>query len=277
MSRHQPSSHWDGESPGRAWIARLFAALALLALLAGAALAQAEIAQKGNLRVSVNGKLAPKRLPRKGTAPISVSVGGKISTIDQTVPPQLKALRIELNRHGRLDYRGLPTCRYSRIQPGSSSRALSQCGSSQVGEGSFTVDITLAGQEPYPTRGKLLVFNGTQQGKPVLYGHLYAPRPFATSFVIVFKVSKLGHGTYGTLLNAPLPKAMEAWGRLTGLEMTLSRRYSYKGRRHSYISSGCPTPKGIGAVIFPLARTSFDFAGGKKLSATLTSTCKVRG
>ncbi len=249
----------------------------MAALLGGTAVAGAEIAQKGNLRVSVNGKLAPKKLPRKGAAPIAVSVGGRISTTDATLPPQLKTMRIELNRNGRLDFNGLPTCKYSKIQPGSSSRALRQCRSALVGKGSFGANITLAGQEPYPTQGKLLVFNGKRGGKPVLYGHIYSPKPFATSFVIVFKVQRLNKGAYGTALNAPLPKAMDAWGRLTGLQMTLSRKFRVKGRRHSFISSGCPAPKGFTLASFSLARTSFAFADGVKLTSKLSSTCKARG
>jgi hypothetical protein len=131
--------------------------------------------------------------------------------------------------------------------------------------------ITLVGQEPYPTSGRLLVFNSKRGRKPVLYGHI-----FATSFVIVFKVQRLRKGAYGTALNAPLPKAMDAWGRLTGLDMTLSRRYSAGGRRHSFISSGCPAPKGFPGAVFPLARTSFAFDGGPNLTSTLSSNCKVR-
>jgi hypothetical protein len=231
------------------------------------------VTQKGNLRVSVSGKLAPKRLPRKGTAPISVSVGGRISTTDASLPPQLKTLRIELNRNGHLDYAGLPRCDYDRIQPGSSSRALSSCRSSLVGRGSFTADIALAGQEPYPTRGRLLVFNGAQHGKPVLFGHIYSPHPFATSFVIVFAIQRLGGGTYGTALDASLPSGMDAWGRLTSLEMTLTRRYSVRGRAHDFISAGCPAPQGFPSVVFPFARTSFSFEDGKKLSTVLTSSC----
>jgi hypothetical protein len=251
--------------------------IALIAILAIAVLAQAETTQNGNLRVTVSGKLAPKKLPRTGVAPISVSVGGQIATTDETLPPTLKTIRIELNRHGRLDYEGLPTCNYGRIQPGSSSHALAGCRSSLVGEGTFSADITLSGQEPYPTQGKLLVFNSTKGGRPVLYGHIYAPHPFATSFVIIFKVSRLKKGTFGIALNAPLPKAMKSWGRLTGLSMTLDRRFNYKGQSHSYISSGCPAPKGFSATPFPLARTSFAFDGGKELSSVLTGECKVRG
>lgn len=256
---------------------RLAFAVAAIAILATAAIAGAEISQQGTLRVSVSGKLAPKRLPRQGVAPISVSVGGEITTTDQSLPPQLRALRIELNRHGKLDYTGLATCEYPRIQPGSSSHALAGCRPALVGKGSFNATITLAGQEPYPTEGKLLVFNAVQNGKPVLYGHIYAPRPFATSFVIVFRVTQLRKGTYGIILNAPLPAAMKAWGRLTGLRMTLNRRYNYQGRSHSYISSGCPAPKGFPGAVFPLARASFAFVGGQELSSVFSSTCKVRG
>src|SRR3954469_7450366 len=138
--------------------------VALIAILAIAVLAQAETVQQGNLRLTVSGRLAPKKLPREGVAPISVSVGGQTATTDQTLPPTLKKLRVELNRHGRLDYKGLPTCNYGRIHPGSSSHALAGCRSSLVGEGTFSADITRSGQEPYPTGGKLLVFNSTKGG-----------------------------------------------------------------------------------------------------------------
>ena len=253
------------------------AALFAIASLCLAAAASATITQKGNLRVAVEGKLNPKALPRKGVAPIAVTVGGEISTTDETLPPQLKSMRIELNRNGKLDYQGLPVCQYAKIQPGSTSRALAGCRDSLVGEGSFSADITLAGQEPYPTKGKLVVFNGQKGGKPVLYGHIYASRPFATSFVIVFSLSSHKSGTYGTVLDAPLPKAMKAWGRLTGLSMTLSRRYHVDGKPHSYLSSGCPAPKGFAQAQFPLARTSFAFAGGTEVSSVLSSECRARG
>jgi hypothetical protein len=254
-----------------------FIALSAIATLLLCSLAGAVITQKGNLRVGVSGKLSPKKLPRKGVAPIAVSVGGEITTTDETLPPQLKSIQIELNRNGKLDSTGLPVCRYSKIQPGSTSRALAGCRSSLVGKGSFSAEITLAGQEPYPTEGKLVVFNGEKGGKPVLYGHIYSSQPFATSFVIVFKLSKRHRGTYGTVLDAPLPKAMKAWGRLTGLRMTLSRRYQAEGKRHSYLSAGCPAPKGFPGAVFPLARTSFAFAGGMQINSVLSSNCRARG
>ncbi|HUC08577.1 MAG TPA: hypothetical protein VMR96_10880 [Solirubrobacterales bacterium] len=251
-------------------------ALGALCLLTLASLARAEVSQKDTVRVTVTGKLAPRTLPRSGAAPVAVSVGGEIASTDQSTPPQLKALRIEVNRNGHLDSTGLPTCSYDSIQPASSSRALAACRSSLVGQGRFSANIVLSGQEPYPTKGRLLVFNSMSHGKPVLLGQIYAPHPFATSFVFVFAIRHLAKGPYGTALEASLPRALGNWGYVTGIEIKLSRRYSYRGQRHSYISAGCPAPAGFNKVAFPLARTSFTFSGGLKLSSTLNRSCMAR-
>jgi hypothetical protein len=238
---------------------------------------EATVTQKGNLRVAVSGKLSPPALPRTGTAPIEVSVAGKVTTTDESPPPQLQLLKIEINSHGRLDYRGLPTCAVDQIQPASNGRALAACRSALVGQGSFAATIALPGSQPYPISGRLLVFNGRSHGHQVLLGHIYSPHPFATSFVITFQISSQGHGTYGTTLTANLTKALGTKRNLTGIEMTLGRRYSDRGKARSYLSAGCPAPKGFGLVSFPLARTTFGFAGGKKLTSILTRSCKVRG
>jgi hypothetical protein len=254
----------------------LAVALALTIVLASVALAGAEVLRKGTLQVAVSGKLSPQLLPRVGVAPIGVSVGGRILTTDKSSPPRLQTLEIELNRVGQIDYTGLPLCPYNAIQPASTARALSACRPALVGRGSFEAEITLPGQAPYSISGKLLAFNGRRAGKPVLFGQIYAPRPFANSFVIVFAISQLRKGAYGTALSAALPRAMGAWGKLTGIELTLSRRYSYRGRRHSYLSAGCPAPAGLPGASFRFARTSFGFEGGRTLRLTMTRSCRAK-
>jgi hypothetical protein len=255
----------------------LLCALLCAVLGAGAAGAAAELVQSGTLRIAVSGKLSPHRLPRNGSVPIAVSVGGLISATDGSLPPQLKSLRIELNRHGQLDTVGLPSCRIAQIQPASTARALAACRPSLVGQGSFSVDVVLGSQEPYPTSGRLLVFNATYKGRPALLGQIYSAHPFTSSFVIPFVIHEIGRGPYGTALSATLPRALTSWGHVTGIAMKLSRRYSYKGRAHSFISAGCPAPKGFPGTLFSLARTTFGFAEGKKLASTLTRSCTVRG
>ncbi len=235
-----------------------------------------EIAQQGKLRVAVSGRLAPQRLPRNGLAPIAVSLGGKISTTDASPLPQLRALRIELNRHGRLEDEGLPVCPAGRIRIATSARALAACRGALVGQGSFDANIVLRDQKPYPTTGRLLVFNGREGGRPVLLGQIYAAKPFATSFVIVFQIHHRARGEFGAVLTASLPEALGNWGYVTAIDLKLSRRYSYRGRRRSYLSAGCPAPAGFPGALFPLARTSFSFAGGTKLTSTLIQSCRAR-
>ena len=207
---------------------------------------------------------------------MAVSLGGDLSTTDGSDLPRLRTLRIEINRGGRLEEQGLPSCPLAQIAVATSERAAAACRGALVGSGTFHANIVLRGQAPYPTTGKLLLFNGRSHGKPVLLGHIYASKPFATSFVITFKIAERGHGAYGTVLSASLPEALGNWGYVTGIEMKLSRRYTYKGKRHSYLSAGCPAPKGLSTVPFPLIKASFGFDGGRKLSSTLNRSCRVR-
>jgi DNA-binding beta-propeller fold protein YncE len=234
------------------------------------------ISQKGHLRVAIDGRLAPTRLPRTGVAPVAVSLAGEISTTDGSALPQLKKLRIEFNRGGRLEDRGLPVCPLTQINIASTDRALSACREALVGSGDFRANIVLSGQAPYPTTGRLLLFNGRKGGKPVLYGHIYASKPFATSFVITFEIAHRAHGRFGTVLTASLPEALGNWGYVTAIEMRLFRRYAVDGERRSYLSAGCPAPEGFPGAIFTLARTSFGFADGATLTSALTRSCQVR-
>jgi hypothetical protein len=263
---------------GRLQFAKRAVLVALAALLVlGAAFASAEVVQEGNVQLTVDGDLSPQKLPRTGTAPIAVSVGWHIATIDGAPPPKLKTLSIEINRAGRFDLEGLPTCPYDKIQPATTSRALSNCRSALVGRGSFQALISLAGQESYVAKGEMLVFNGKQGKKPVLYGQIYSPRPFANSFVITFNLKDIAKGKYGTALTATLPASLRSWGSLTEIEMRLKRTFGYEGKQRSFLSAGCPAPKGFSKALFPLARTSFAFTGGLEQSLTLTRSCKARG
>lgn len=258
--------------------AKLAIALTALAALAGAGLASAETRSeiKGNLLMTTSATLSPHRLPREGRAPVAVTLGWKVATTDGSQPPTLKELKIEINRNGILDPTGLPVCPYDKIQPASTSRALRNCRSSLVGRGSFAALVGIEGQESYIAKGKMVVFNSEKGGKPVLFGQIYSAKPFSSSFVIVFEVSHARKGAYGTTLNAKLPATLRAWGNLTEIEMRLARKYHFQGKRKSFLSANCPTPKGVPIASFKLARTSFSFERGPKLSSTLTDECRVR-
>jgi len=253
--------------------ASLIAATALT--LGLAAIAHAEVGQRGDLRVSFAGEIAPRALPRSGTAPVAVTVGGRITTTDGSPPPQLQTISIQINRHGHLDSSGLPICRFKQIQPSTTSAALAACRRSLVGEGSFSADVELPQQAPFPSQGKVLAFNGRVDGRPMILAHVYGTQPVPTSFVLPFAIGR-ARGQFGTLLTAVLPETTGEWGFVTGISITLHRRFNYHGAPRSYVSAGCPAPAGLPGVLFPLARARFAFAGGRTLTNTLTKVCKVR-
>ena len=134
---------------------------ASLTLMLGAT-AFAAVIQSGNLRVTVLAQVEPPKLPRSTPAPIAVFVSGHIATADGAVPPQLQSMTVKVNRHGLLQSKGLPFCTLPQIQPGSTQRALDDCSEALVGSGRFWATVVFPDQRPYPTRGRLLVFNGRQ-------------------------------------------------------------------------------------------------------------------
>jgi DNA-binding beta-propeller fold protein YncE len=234
-----------------------------------------EVTQHGKLRVAFAGSIAPKRLPRQGSAPVSASLGGQISTSDGSDPPQLRRVRIAINSHAHLDPAALPPCRIADIDPSTSAGALQACRRSLVGEGSFSANVKLPSQSPFPSQGKVLAFNGVSHGRPVILAHIFGTDPVPTSIVLPFAILA-AKGAYATILQASLPQVTGDWGYVTGLSLRLERRFSSHGPRRAYLSAGCPAPKGFPGAVFALMRTSFDFAGGVKLSSVLTRSCKAR-
>jgi hypothetical protein len=254
---------------------RLAASAAIVAILAAAALSEATVTQQGTLRVNFAGQIEPRRLPRTGLAPVAVSLSGDITTTDHSTPPQLHTITIAINRHGRLNPTGLPRCHYHQIQPASTAEARQACRSSLVGTGTFRANVALPDQSPFPSNGRVLAFNGVLHGHPVIYAHIYGTEPVPISQLVTFRIHRI-EGTYRVVLSAHLPRVAAAWGYVSGLSLTLSRRYRYRGRPHSYLSAGCPAPSGVNVAAYPFARASFGFDDGRTLHSRLTRTCKVR-
>lgn len=260
----------------RASAKRLGLAAAALLTFAAASLAQAEVVQKGVVRVAFEGKIRPHALPRSRQAPVAVSVSGQISTTDGTDPPQLRRISMAINRNGHIDHKGLPKCRYRQIQPSNNREALEACRSSLVGEGHFSAKVLLPEQSPFPSSGKILAFNGEVLDHPVIFAHIYGTEPVPTSFVLPFVV-RHSSGKYATTLDAYLPKVGSDWGFVTGVSLTLSRTFRYRGRTHNYLSAACSAPKGFQQAVFAFAKAKFVFAGEQTLEQTLVRNCSVRG
>jgi hypothetical protein len=241
----------------------------------GIATASATTIQAGNLRVTVLAQVEPPKLPRKTPAPIAVFLSGHVGSVDGALPPQLQTMTVKVNRNGLLQSKGLPVCRLAQVQPGSTQRALDNCSAALVGSGRFWASVVFPDQRPYPTRGRLLVFNGRANGRPALFAHIYTTKPFASSFVVTFALKHIDQGPYGTELTASLPQALGDWGFVDRIKLTLRRKYRFQGKELSYFNAACPAPKGTQTASFPLATAKLSFAGGEAIAATVNKACRV--
>ena len=274
MRWHRRPSERQARTPGRSRTITLLGLLALLVTSAG--IARAELSQSGNIRVAFDGGIVPNELPRNRLAPVAVSVSGEIKNLRGPLPPRVKHISIQVNRHGRLFDKGLPACPRKRLANSTTSMALRRCGRALVGRGQMRSAIALPDQAPLPSKGKITIFKGKPRGgKRVLLAHTYGKKPAPTTYVFVFTMRKT-RGTYGTRLTTTVPRLSSNWGYLSYFAFRLKRRYHHRGRRVSYLSASCPAPNGFPRATFPLSRVQYRFEGGRRVSSTLIRSCRVR-
>jgi hypothetical protein len=250
-------------------------ALLLLGLLAATA-ASGQVEQRGDLRVHFKGNFFPRALPRDTPAPISIHVASRIGTTDGSTPPPLKRFEIALNRNGHLSTEGLPTCTSPELQATSSATAKARCHSALIGRGSYRADVALAGTGTVSATGSVLAFNGRQGRENVVLLHLYGTVPVSATFIVIVHVAKPSVGRFGTVLRGTVPPLAGGLGAIKSLDLTIGRRYRYRGQRRSLITASCAAPVGFPVVSFPLARGSFYFAGHQPFSPVLSRNCRVR-
>jgi hypothetical protein len=253
-------------------LAALAMATALGAALAG--LAHGERSQRGNLIVSLDGELSPLKLPRDRQAPVSVRLDGGLSTADGTTLPRVTRVTIGLPAQAEIATRGLPTCSQRRLRNATPTEALSACRGALVGHGRLESDVLLPNQPPFAIRSRLLAFNGRAGGDKAVVLHAFAADPPAV-VVLPFRI-RPGSGRFGTALVADLSPALGPWPHFAHFEMTLSRRYSYRGRSRSYVSASCPIPPRFTAGFFSFAKASFKIAGGGQVETGIARSCRAR-
>jgi len=252
------------------------AAILTIALLGVAAVAQGEVKQRDNVRVSYDGRLLPHDLPRERLAPVTVSLDGSIGTVDGSRPPQLREIAVAMNRAGKIFSKGLPTCTASTLQQTSSEAALSLCRSALVGHGTFGARVDFPNAPLIPANGKVLVFNSRVDGKQGMLLHLYGSSPVRAAFVLPFKVEHPSKGKFGTVFSTKIPTLASDLGYVTEINLTIGRRYRYAGKPRAFLSASCAAPAGFARAIYELAKITFAFSDGTSIPGPLTRVCGVR-
>jgi hypothetical protein len=254
---------------------RLFAAALLIALCA-AGVARAEVEKQGEVIVAFGGGITPRALPRTGLAPVAVTIDSTVrSSKGIDPPPQLHTISIGINRAGKIFDRGLPTCPVRKIQPATIGAAKKLCRRAIVGSGRVQVRVHLANQPPFTFHGPMLIFHAKRaDGDRRLIAQVYGIKP-PSAFVLYFRIIREA-GEFGTVIKTSLPKAAHKWAYVTHFDMKLRRIYTYRGRRHSFISASCKAPDGFPGAVYNFANANFGFDGGVHVNTTLVRDCVVK-
>ena len=253
----------------------VLATLACLASIAVAGVSQA-VQKVGDFTVTFNGGISPRKLPRSGTAPVGVQMGGKIKTSEDADPPILERIILDINRNGVIQTRGLAHCPLGKLKNATQAGARRSCGDALVGRGSVTSRVSLPDQGAFASIGSMLAFNGRSRGHSAIFAQVSSGAPLPLTYVIVFVVKK-GKGTFGTSLVGTLPEIASSYGYISAFNLSLRRTYRFHGQKLSYAAAGCPAPKGLNRANFTLAKVGYEFEDGTDVSERLVRECRVRG
>jgi hypothetical protein len=258
---------WVGASAGIAAIA--------IAILIAAGGASAVTILAGDLSIKVDGSTSPKLLPKRRMAPISFHGSASVATVDGSHIPAAQSTQLLVDRHIGIDTTGLPTCTPAQLQSADPAAAMKACGDALIGRGTSSAQVQFPEQAPFTAKGPLLAFNGPSGGgyggkgyREQLY-YVYADVPVPTALIAVAKVSK-GTGGYGYKISISIPKIAGGAGSFSGAEFTIDRKWTYEGKRHSFLTAECANGH------FD-ARVEVAFGDGTNVVGNVLQACRSTG
>jgi hypothetical protein len=217
-------------------------AAGLALIFTGSAIAKREVVHAGNLFLADNGGISPSKLPRDRQAPISAHIHGEIGTTDGSHPPAVKTITLDLDKTIQVNAKGLPVCSEGRLEARPTVAAKKACPDSIVGSGEGEVEVAFPEQKPLTARGPIVLFNGgVHGGTTILFIHTYVAIPAPTAVVVRVKISRIHRGRFGLRAVAEIPAIAGGAGSATKFDLTIGRRFTYRGKRESYLTASCPT------------------------------------
>ncbi len=246
----------------------LAAISATAALTASVALAGPTVSGPDGNTQSIETVIAPGRLPKKALAPASLKVVTKTATTTAAngVPNPAVDATIDFDKGASIFTKGLPTCNPALLQNVSTEIAEQKCGRAKIGTGKAHA-LLASGSKVYDIEQTVTAFNGVPQGgKPTVLLHTYGTTPIQTTLVLIGTVSNYDKQSYGPRLQVQIPLIAGGTGALTEFQVTISKRWSYKGNKVSFISAECATKT-------LKTRSVFTYLDGSSLEALHSQSC----
>ncbi len=224
----------------------------------------------GNLVLQGEAVFSPSALPKNKPAPISFHGSASVATADGSHVPPAQTVHIQVDKHFRIESTGLPSCTVGKIEASAPSQAMKACGPALIAKGSARAQVEFPESVPFSAKGPILGFNGPSVGGyPEMLYYAYINVPAPTALVVVAKLSK-DTGRYGYKISVAVPVIAGGSGSLSSFELTINRKWTYKGQQHSYLNAECPD----GHFYNQFEAT---FGGGTNLSGTLVNSCQSKG
>jgi hypothetical protein len=243
------------------------AGLALVVALVCAGAALAVTTQIGNLKVSATAEFKPRQFPEHGTVPATFGSIVRIKTVDGSQPPALKTLVFEFDKHGKLNFKGLPTCTVAKLEGTTPDEARKRCAGALLGTGTGKARVKLPGKAPFTISSPISIFNAPPEGgKAALIAHAYETVPSPQALLVPFSVEKVSHGRYGYRTEVELPEIAGGDGAALLAEVEFGRTYSRHGKKVGYVEAECS-----GGRLQVYGKLLF--ADGSMLQSLLSSPC----
>lgn len=259
----------------------LVLALSAIVAMAFAAVASAkwDTFRAGTLVLKADGGVIPNTLPKKRMAPVTVRVRGQISDTASNHPAAFREAMIDFDRNGTINTRGLATCKGGQLNARDTKSAKRVCGKAEVGQGSGQIQISFAEQRPIPVTAPITVYNGGTRGnKTTLYIHTFITVPVPAAVVTTVTITKVKKGRYGLSTVSKVPQIAGGSGSVLSFDIKFGKKYSYRGKRQSYITAKCTDGKFLAKIIKTVFRSE---AEGPRTTTNLNGTvirpCKSRG
>ena len=214
----------------------------LAMLIVASTQAEPESARIGNLVLTDNGGIIPRKLPRHEQAPISAIIDAHIETVDGAHPPAIRSVAVDFDKTIVVDAKGLPACKRGQLEARPTAAAKSACPDAIVGEGEGDVEVAFPEQAPFTATGPIVLFNGgVHGGKTDLYVHTYVSVPAPTAVVVPVELTRIHRGHFGIHAVAEIPRIAGGSGSVTRFRLKIGRRFTYRGKKESYLTASCPT------------------------------------
>lgn len=204
--------------------------------------AKPHVIRAGNLFLRDNGGISPSRLPKRSQAPIAAHIDATIGTTDGSHPPAVKTLDIDFDKSIQVNAKGLPVCKRGRLEALTTVAAKKACPQAIVGSGEGEVEVAFPEQSPFAATGPIVLFNGgVHNGTTLLFVHTYVAVPVPTAVLATVKISRIHRGHYGIHTVSQIPAIAGGSGSVTRFRLTIDRKFTYRGKKESYLTAGCPT------------------------------------